>query len=183
MPGVPSRSCTNHQHKTHKTELREVHYPWHPLYGQEIPVRLERRWKNGWVARCDAHSGEGRRGFDTPAWMLDRAVCSTMKVSPTPFVDTEALTELRRLLDRVLGKEEPSVVEGGYRLDAGQGGAYAQVTTPIRATGVVSPAREDSRLEDAPRNRPRRGVTSSDADVSGSLGAPGCRAGTGRVEP
>jgi hypothetical protein len=51
----------------------------------------------------------GRRGFDTPAWMLDHAVCSTMKLSPTPFVDIEALAELRRLLDWALGKEEPPV--------------------------------------------------------------------------
>jgi hypothetical protein len=36
--------------------------------------------------------------------MLDRAVCSTMKLSPTPIVDIEALTELRRLLDWALGK-------------------------------------------------------------------------------
>ena len=144
MPDGASRNCTTHQHKTHKTDVREVHYPWHPLYGQEIPVHLERRWKNGCVARCDRDSALGRRGFDTPAWMLDRAVCSTMQLSPTPFVDTEALTELRRLLDWALGKENPRVVEGGYRLDVGQGGTYAEVTTPTRATGVVSPAREDS---------------------------------------
>jgi hypothetical protein len=87
---------------------------------------------------------EGRRGFDTPAWMLDRAVCSTMQLSPTPFVDAEAWAELRRLLDWALGKENPRVVEGGYQLDEGQGGTYAEVTTPTRATGVVSPAREAS---------------------------------------
>jgi hypothetical protein len=90
------------------------------------------------VVRCDGDSALGRRGFDTPAWMLDRAVCSTMKLSPTPFVDTEALAELRSLLDWALGKEEPGVVEGGYRLDVGQGGTYAEITTPTRATGVVS---------------------------------------------
>ena len=67
-----------------------------------------------------------------------------MQLSPTPFVDTEALAELRRLLDWALGKENPRVVEGGYRLDVGQGGTYAEVTTPTRATGVVLPAREDS---------------------------------------
>ena len=144
MPCEASRSCTTHQHKTHKIEVREVHYPWHPLYGQEISVRLERRWKNGWIARCDRDSGVGRRGFDTPGWMLDRAVCSTMKLNATPFVDIEALTALRHLLDWALGKEEPRVVEGGYRLDVGQGGTYAEVTTPTRATGVVSPAPEDS---------------------------------------
>src|SRR5262245_29361914 len=86
------RSCTNHQHKTHKTEVRKVHYPWHPLCGQEIPVRLERRWKNGWIARCDRDSDVGRRGFDIPGWMLDRALCSAMKLNATPFVDIEALT-------------------------------------------------------------------------------------------
>jgi hypothetical protein len=45
-----------------------------------------------------------------------------MKLSPTPFVDTEALAELRGLLDWAPGKKNPSVVEGGYRLDVGQGG-------------------------------------------------------------
>src|SRR5688572_6958094 len=65
---------TTHQHKTHKTELREVHYPWHPLHRQSIPVRLEQRWKNGLIARCDPHSDVGRRGFDIPVWMLDSAV-------------------------------------------------------------------------------------------------------------
>ena len=67
-----------------------------------------------------------------------------MKLNATPFVDIESLTALRHLLDGALGKEEPRMVEGGYLLDVGQGGTYAEVTTPTRATGVVSPARDDS---------------------------------------
>jgi hypothetical protein len=173
---------TNQQHKTHKTEMRKVHYPWHALYRQEIPVRLERRGKNGVVARCDPYSDVGLRGFDIPVWMLDPIGCSNMKLSPVPIVDTEALTQLRHLLDCTLGKEEPSVVEGGHRLDAGQGGAYAQVVTPTRAIGVVSPLLEDPRVEDAPRDSPKRGVRRSDTDVPGSIGANRGGSGTGRIE-
>jgi hypothetical protein len=133
-------SCgTTHQHKTHKTELREVHYPWHPLYRQSIPVRLEGRWKNGLVARCDPHNDVGRRGFDIPVWMLDCAVCSTMTLSQTALVDAEALRQLRQLLDLALGTDDSDVVQGGHRLDAVQGGAHAQTVSQTRAAGVVSP--------------------------------------------
>jgi hypothetical protein len=191
-PGTPERPSltkdgfetggTNQQHKTHKTEIREVHYRWHALYRQEIPVRLERGWKSGLIARCDPHSDVGLRGFGIPAWMLDRTACANMKLSPVPVVDTEALTELRHLLDCTLGKEEPGVVEGGHRLDAGQGGAYAQGVTPTRAIGVVSPLLEDPRVEDAPRDSPKPGVRRSDTDVPGSMGANRGGSGTGRIE-
>jgi hypothetical protein len=176
-------SCgTTHQHKTHKTELREVHYPWHPLYRQSIPVRLEQRWKNGLVARCDPHSDVGRRGFDIPVWMLDSAVCSTMTLSQTALVDAEALRQLRQLLDRALGTDDSDVVQGGHQLEAVQGGAHAQSVSPTQAAGVVSPPLEDSRLEDPPRDDPRKGVAGPRSDVSGSTGSKRGGSETRRVE-
>ena len=173
---------TTHQHKTHKTELREVHYPWHPLYKQSIPVRLERRWKNGLVARCDPHSDVGRRGFDIPVWMLDSAVCSTMILSQTALVDAETLRQLRHLLDRALGTDNSDVVQGGHRLEAVQGGAHAQSVSPTQAAGVVSPHLEAPRLGDPPRDDPRKGVAGPRSDVLGSTGSKPGGSDTRRVE-
>jgi hypothetical protein len=134
---------TNQQHKAHKTEFLEVHYPWHPLHKQMIPVHFERRWKNGVALRCGAHDGVGRRDFDIPAWMFDRATCSTMTLSKIPTVDREALIQLRRLLNFALGIEGPGMVEGRHRLELTQGGADGQTLQAGRAVGAISPTEED----------------------------------------
>jgi hypothetical protein len=74
--------------------------------------------------------------------MLDRALCSTMTLGQDPFVDIEALTELRDVLNRTLRNRRPDVLESGHRLDT-QGGADAQAIPQSRATGAVSSPFED----------------------------------------
>jgi hypothetical protein len=67
MIGAFSSEGTYQQHNTHKTEFMEVHYPWHPLHKQTIPVHFERRGKSGVAFRCGAHGYLGRRDFDISA--------------------------------------------------------------------------------------------------------------------
>ncbi len=142
--GECGNAHTSQQHKTHKTEFLEVHYPWHPLHQQTIPVLFERRWKGGVAFRCGAQGAVGCRDFDIPAWMFDRPRCSTMTLQAIPVVDMEALIQLRRLLDYAPCKQVPSVVEGGHRLEVTQGGAHGQTLSKDRAVGALSPTQEDS---------------------------------------
>ena len=142
-PSASSHGDTTPQHKTHKTEDREVCYPWHPLFRQTIPIRLLQRCNGGVVAHCDDPTEVGSGGFEIPAWMLDRAHCSTMTLSQDPFVDTEALIQLRDVLDSARRKGGPDVVEDRHRLNTAQGGADAQAMPQTQATGVVSPPIND----------------------------------------
>ena len=95
------------------------------------------------MARCDGYTDIARRGFEIPAWMLDRALCSTMTLRPHPFVDVEALIELRDILDRILHSRRPDVIEDGHRLDSPKGGADAQATTQSQANGIVRSSSTD----------------------------------------
>ena len=81
-----------------------------------------------------------------------------MTLSQTTLVDAEALRQLRQLLDRALGTDDSDVVQGGHQLEAVQGGAHAQTVSPTQVAGVVSPLLEDPRLEEPPRDVPRKGV-------------------------
>jgi hypothetical protein len=66
-----------------------------------------------------------------------------MTLSVIPMVDREALIQLRRVLDYVLGKKEFGVVEGGHRLEVTQGGANGQKRESGPATGTRLPTEED----------------------------------------
>ncbi len=81
-----------------------------------------------------------------------------MTLSAIPVVDMEALIQLRRLLDYTLGKQGPSVVEGGHRLEVIQGDAHGQTLPTDRATGALSATQEDPRLEGPPGGSPRRSI-------------------------
>jgi len=162
---------TNQQHKTHKTDFREIYYPWHPLHKQRVSVHFELHGRDGVVVRCGPYGGAGHRGFDIPAWMFDRAACSAMVLSTVPAVDLKALTQLRRLLDCALGKEEPGVIEGGHRLDVTQGGADGETLQAGRATGVVSPTEEGPWLDYPSAESPRRSDRESHSNVPRSIGA------------
>ena len=105
-----------------------------------------------------------------------------MTLSQTALVDAEALTQLRQLLHLAVGTDDSDVVQGGHRLDAVQGGAHAQTVSPTQAAGVVSPPLEDSRLEDPPRDDPRKGVAGPRSDVSGPTGSKRGGSETRRVE-
>ena len=94
----PVSSCTRSttRHSAHLTVRRMVRYPWHPLFGQELPVRSGR---SSDVVRVFLREGDYQSCYVMlPAWMLDETRCSTMRLQAEAHVDWRALIGLQRLL-------------------------------------------------------------------------------------
>jgi len=72
---VCASCCTTRQHNAHRTEEREVLYPWHPWFGQVVFVHGRVNRGGARVLRCAQLNEEGVRCLETPEWMFDRAAC------------------------------------------------------------------------------------------------------------
>ena len=85
-----------------------MRYPWHPLFGREVQVRLGERYP-GAVRVAEA----GGRWILIPTWMLDEAHCGCMRVERVPRVDAAALVELAQLVADVTVGLDLAPVTGG----------------------------------------------------------------------
>jgi hypothetical protein len=94
LPFLPS--AANLQHDTHVFETVTVHYPWHPLFGQNLRVLSHARISAENEIVCQ--KADGTRVV-LPLWMLNPK-CSGF-VLGQPFIAMEALVELRHLLTTV----------------------------------------------------------------------------------
>ncbi len=81
---------------THNPQSATVHYPYHPLYGQEIGVvrRYPSRNSDGYLIEWPDGS---RRAI--PGWMLDPISCAKVRCMKEPILALSALCSLRLLLD------------------------------------------------------------------------------------
>ena len=71
----PARSaidlhCRSPEQSDHKTAVRLVRYPWHPLYGKEVIVR-GRKARRRSVLRCQVDDDDKRDNREIPEWMLE----------------------------------------------------------------------------------------------------------------
>jgi len=162
---------TTRQHKTHKTEYREVRYPWHPLFGQRVVVRAERRRAEQWSLRCAQCDDPRIRGFEMPAWMFDEVVCAAMRLADEPRVIWTALAELRKLLDDATCVPERPRVEVWHHPERAKGDADAcsnpMPCAPIE--GLVRPTSPPAPLGEAPRRRPPGDNPAYGPDASGPV--------------
>jgi len=74
-------------------ESIKVHYPYHPLYGQE--VKVVRRWTKG-NKRFYVISFFDNTNVHLPTWMTDALICQRYIVQKEPHC---ALAALRSLID------------------------------------------------------------------------------------
>jgi len=72
---VVSLRCTARQHNAHRTEEREVFYPWHPWFGLRVFVHEVVTRASVRVFRCTGPAQETARCHEVPEWMFDRAAC------------------------------------------------------------------------------------------------------------
>ncbi len=83
---------------TLKYEVQTVWYPWHPLYSQSVSC-LKRFTKGGVeVCHCCELGQTESRAHELPAWMLDRAACSAMRLESRAQVNWQALVVLQQLI-------------------------------------------------------------------------------------
>ncbi|HVI78812.1 MAG TPA: hypothetical protein VM715_11755, partial [Candidatus Acidoferrum sp.] len=93
------RCCTTETLKTHKTDISEVVYPWHPFYGQEAKIKGERNRRGTIVYVCSSDGNDGGAVVEVPAWMFDSAVCCLLHPGTQPSVCVPALRALHALLN------------------------------------------------------------------------------------
>ena len=93
--------CTTALQNTHRTEEREVLYPWHPWAGCIVQIHEVVEKASGNVARCNLDGQVAYRSLELPTWMLERAACAPMRMDTRPRVDVAALEALATLLSEV----------------------------------------------------------------------------------
>jgi len=120
--------CTTRQRNTHNTESREVRYPWHPWFGRLVTV-YETITKGGHpVCRCGVEDQRNDRSVEVPAWMFEPAACDHLHLTATPFVDCQALIELKAVLPTA---PRADVLQAPHHSLIAPGGADATRQTPI----------------------------------------------------
>ncbi len=152
------RDCTSPQPNPHITETREVRYPWHPWYGEQVQIR-ESLIKGGQgILRCVPDGNRPSRSLEVPLWMFDRAVCCTMRLSDVPVVSCEALLRLKAFLRRDAAGDAETVIQAQHLSPPLKGDADAKAfrSLPGSPAEVVSPPCEESRVA-GPADRSQAG--------------------------
>jgi hypothetical protein len=155
-PDERGRDCTSRQTKTHITETREVCYPWHPCYGQTVLIRKLFVRCGDAVCRCGIWRQGSRRSMEIPQWMLDRAICCTMRLNQKPAVSYPTLLELKELLQRAAVTGDPAVIQPQHHSSMLKGDADEMVTrsSSHASAGIVPSSPENPGLEDTTAGSP-----------------------------
>jgi len=108
--------CTSPRRKTHISESRIVHYPWHPWSGRCVFID-ERLDKNSLVVfRCHVEETQQWSALEIPEWMFD-AGCNRMLLVDKPLVTCEAVSKLKVLLAGA-SNDDP-IVKEAQRFEGG----------------------------------------------------------------
>src|SRR6516165_7395358 len=129
---------TTSQHKTHNTATCDVHYPWHPWFGQSVFIVEYLNRSDRSVSRCRREGDEGGRALELPRWMLDRAACCHMRPADAPVVRATDLRRLRDLLHQATSVRQGDMVENRYP-SSSPGGGTDGPTPRSRATDPTGP--------------------------------------------
>ncbi len=183
--------CTTRRGNAHRTEEREVLYPWHPWFGRLVHIHEVIEKTAGDVFRCSCDDEASGRLLELPAWMFDRAVCAPMQVCPLPFVGVAALSALQMLLSDLAGNQAvggssnapvPGAALGSHGQNRGEAHATGEQASSSasrrrRAVRSVQSARQrqhtaTARMGGAPATDPR------DADGADNASNPRSRAGS-----
>jgi hypothetical protein len=140
--------CTTRQSNTHGSELRKLVYPWHPWAGREIWIGETLSRNGGTILRCVVDHSSNAPAIEIPQWMFETAVCWQMRLEASPWVNVEALRELKgSLAFRLRGLGE-AVIEAQHcplSLEGGADESRGEVATGD-ATQTVSAGDSNSEL-------------------------------------
>ena len=146
------------QHNAHRTEEREVLYPWHPWFGRVVFVHETVNKGGVLVLRCSQSSEEGARCLETPEWIFDRATCCGMVRGDSPRVNRAALYRLKALISGGFVGSSGGVIEArSYSLSPeGEADAPSGSRSCPAARSVPS-SQSESGLVATPGGNARRG--------------------------
>ena len=159
--------CTTRQHNAHRTEEREVLYPWHPWFGQVVFVHGRVNRGGARVLRCAQSNEEGVRCLETPEWMFDRAACCGVVRGDSPRVNRAALYRLMALISGGFGGHSGAVGEvRSYSLSQeGEADAPSGSRSCPAARSVPS-GRSESGVAATPSGHARKGPAPNDAPAT-----------------
>jgi hypothetical protein len=105
------------------------------------------------VCRCGFDDQRNDRSLEVPAWMFESAACDHLRVVDTPFVDSQALIELKAVLQTA---SRADVLQAQHPCLTVPGGADATGQTPIPslATDPVSSTTSPPAFSDAAAGHP-----------------------------
>jgi hypothetical protein len=169
--GEGGRYCTTETLKTHKTDLGEVVYPWHPFYGQAVKIKGERNRRGTIVYVCSSDGNDGGAVVEVPAWMFDSAVCCLLHSGSHPSVCVPALRALQALLnwtrkptEDVIEAHQSTAVGGSDAQTSKDAGDSDRPFPGTCANAAVVPGhqsqdRDSSGPITSPTRRPKHGRT------------------------
>jgi hypothetical protein len=162
--------CTTRRQNAHRTEAREVLYPWRPWTGRLVHVHEVIDRTGGEVCRCSLSCFTSDRWLEVPAWMFDQAARATWRMSAGPHVDMAALCLLATLLRKAAPastavSRSPVSVGGLSSHDAKRGDAHGAPTQHRSARSVRPPVRSEGGRDTtmASAARPRSGAQGAPA--------------------
>ena len=117
--------CTTEDFSTHKTEIREVGYRWHPWQGRRVAVRAIRTRRGAKVLFCLVDDDRGFPVLEIPEWLFDAVVYDRLERAEAARVDIGALCGLRGLPDSIKPAAKEVVLEDQHHSKV-QGGADAK---------------------------------------------------------
>jgi hypothetical protein len=170
VTGEAAGGCTTEGFNTHKTEIREVRYRWHPWQGQQVAVRGVRIRSGLKVLSCTVDDDGGFPVLEIPEWMFDAVVCDRLERAEAARVDIGALRGLRVLLDSIKPTAKEVVLEDQHhsRVQRGADAKKIEVKTVRAVPG--GPAESG-------------GTSRSPSENDSSVGAPAARARCPRRRP
>jgi hypothetical protein len=179
---VVARNCTTKIQNTHRTEKREVLYPWHPWAGRVVNVHEAIEKASGRVARCSLDGEATHRSLELPTWMLDRVACAPMRIDAHPWVDIASLDALTTLLADVsvaggVSSNIPFAAAQVVSRDANRGDHDA-----MPAQGASRPSIQDGTVRSVRGTQRRGGADAAMGRTSGG-GSPGADTPDGAVAP
>jgi len=155
-PHAAGGNCTSRQRNTHSTELRQVRYPWHPWFGRSVTV-YEALTKGGHaICRCGFDDPRNDRSLEVPAWMFEPPACDHLRLTATPFVDCQALIELKVMLQTA---PRTCVLQAPHHSLTVSGGADAtgpDASATVATDAISSPA-ATSAISGTPGGHPGQG--------------------------
>jgi hypothetical protein len=139
-------NCTTRRQNAHRTEERQVLYPWHPWAGRIVHIHEVIEKAAGDVARCSHDDGASGRLLELPTWMFDRSACVRMRVEAFPRVDIAALQALQVLLDATaIGGVAVGLASSNARVSGAARVSHDQNRGEVHATPTAASTRPSKR--------------------------------------
>jgi hypothetical protein len=174
--------CTIRQHNAHRTEEREILYPWHPWFGRRVFVHEVLVRGNARIFRCSETVQATYRRFEIPEWMFERAACCGMARAESPRVSRAALDGLKAVILGAFGATAGAMIEAGPGSFSREGEADATSRTPASypTTGTVSPRRCKTGMAPTARGGTRESEAPDGAHAARAAAPHGLRPGNRR---